>query len=60
KTHFTALRADGKIFNIRYKDEAVRDETDYVIQHTNSNIQESDMRIKHFVHVAMSFYFLFE
>ncbi|KAA6387399.1 MAG: hypothetical protein EZS28_017068 [Streblomastix strix] len=47
KTHFTALRADG-------------DATDYVIQLAKSNIQESDMRIKHFAHVAMSFYFLFE
>ncbi|KAA6369179.1 MAG: hypothetical protein EZS28_035293 [Streblomastix strix] len=60
KTHFTALRADGRIFSIRYEDGAVRDATDYVIQLAKSNIQESDMRIKHFEHVAMSFYFLFE
>ncbi|KAA6400201.1 MAG: hypothetical protein EZS28_004270 [Streblomastix strix] len=60
KTHFTALRADGRIFSIRYEDGAVRNATDYAIQHAKSNIQEYDKRIKHFTNVAMSFDFLFE
>ncbi|KAA6385019.1 MAG: hypothetical protein EZS28_019456 [Streblomastix strix] len=60
KTHYTALRDDGRIYSIKYDDGQVRESTDYVTELVKADGEGAGMIIKHFAHVAMSFYFLFE
>jgi hypothetical protein len=61
KTHYTALRDDGRIYSIRYEDGVVREATDYVSELVKDKEGAgAGVIIKHFAHVAMSFYFLFE
>ncbi|KAA6396268.1 MAG: hypothetical protein EZS28_008204 [Streblomastix strix] len=60
KTHYTALRDDGRIYSIKYEDGTVRESTDYVTDLVKADGEGAGMIIKHFAHVAVSFYFLLE